>query len=111
MSSYKISCTEGGRKHRWSEELKQSCLDCAKPRPRPRGFAAMPPERVREIAAMGGRKSHQLGVAYQWSSTEAAEAGRRGGALIAQDREHMARIGKAGGERSKLNRQARRRDD
>jgi general stress protein YciG len=44
-----------------------------------RGFAAMSPERQREIASQGGRAAHKLGVAHEWSAEEAREAGRKGG--------------------------------
>jgi general stress protein YciG len=44
-----------------------------------RGFAAMSPERQRQIAQQGGRAAHQQGVAHQWSREEAKEAGRKGG--------------------------------
>ncbi|GAA4333023.1 KGG domain-containing protein [Flaviaesturariibacter amylovorans] len=44
-----------------------------------RGFAAMSPERQREIASKGGRAAHEQGVAHQWTSEEAREAGRKGG--------------------------------
>ncbi len=44
-----------------------------------RGFAAMTPERQRQIASQGGRAAHQQGVAHQWSRVEAQEAGRKGG--------------------------------
>ncbi len=44
-----------------------------------RGFAAMSPERQREIARQGGRAAHQQGVAHEWSREEAKEAGRKGG--------------------------------
>jgi uncharacterized protein len=44
-----------------------------------RGFAAMSPERQREIASKGGRAAHQQGVAHQWNSDEARQAGRKGG--------------------------------
>lgn len=45
----------------------------------PRGFAAMSPERRREIARRGGKRGHELGVAHRWTSEEAAAAGRIGG--------------------------------
>jgi general stress protein YciG len=45
-----------------------------------RGFAAMSPDRVSEIASMGGKAAHQQGVAYEWDSETAREAGRKGGA-------------------------------
>jgi uncharacterized protein len=44
-----------------------------------RGFAAMSPERQREIASKGGRAAHEQGVAHQWNSDEARVAGRKGG--------------------------------
>ena len=44
-----------------------------------RGFAAMDPERQREIAREGGRAAHEQGVAHEFNSTEAREAGRKGG--------------------------------
>lgn len=44
-----------------------------------RGFAAMDPERQREIASAGGKAAHAKGTAHQWTSEEAREAGREGG--------------------------------
>ena len=44
-----------------------------------RGFAAMSPERQRQIASQGGRAAHQQGVAHEWSAAEAREAGKKGG--------------------------------
>lgn len=44
-----------------------------------RGFAAMEPERQREIAAAGGRAAHAKGTAHQFTPEEAREAGRKGG--------------------------------
>lgn len=45
-----------------------------------RGFASMDPEARRLIAAEGGRAAHAKGTAHQFSSEEAREAGRKGGA-------------------------------
>lgn len=42
-----------------------------------RGFAAMSPERQREIASQGGRAAHQQGVAHEWSKDEARAAGKK----------------------------------
>lgn len=53
---------------------------------RRRGFASMDPERQREIASLGGRVAHQKGTAHQFSSAEAREAGRKGGAARAKNR-------------------------
>lgn len=44
-----------------------------------RGFASMSAEKVREIASKGGKASHALGRAHQFTSEEAREAGRKGG--------------------------------
>jgi uncharacterized protein len=44
-----------------------------------RGFAAMDPERQRQIASEGGRAAHRQGVAHEWSTEEARAAGRKGG--------------------------------
>lgn len=46
---------------------------------RPRGFAAMDRERVREIASKGGKAVHAAGTGHQFSSDEARVAGRKGG--------------------------------
>jgi hypothetical protein len=43
-----------------------------------RGFARMEPQRQREIASQGGRMAHQAGRAHEWTSAEAAVAGRKG---------------------------------
>ena len=42
-----------------------------------RGFAAMDPQRQREIASLGGRAAHQSGHAHEFTSEEARAAGRR----------------------------------
>jgi len=44
-----------------------------------RGFACMTKDRVREIAAIGGKRAHELGVAHTWDSKTATKAGARGG--------------------------------
>ena len=44
-----------------------------------RGFAAMDPEKQRQIARQGGKAAHQQGVAHQWTTEEARAAGRKGG--------------------------------
>ena len=53
---------------------------------RGRGFASMDPQKQREIASRGGRAAHLQGTAHEWSSDEAREAGRKGGAA---SRGHM----------------------
>jgi general stress protein YciG len=44
-----------------------------------RGFAAMPAERRRELASIGGKAAHALGRAHEFTAEEAREAGRKGG--------------------------------
>jgi general stress protein YciG len=44
-----------------------------------RGFACMDKARVREIAAIGGKRAHELGKAYTWNSKTATKAGAKGG--------------------------------
>src|SRR4051812_32413256 len=67
-------------------------------RPSSRGFAGMAVDKRRAIAARGGRAAHAMGTAHQFTSAEAKAAGRIGGALVSRDREHMATIGRKGGE-------------
>ncbi len=87
-----------------------SSRDAAPDRREPRGFAAMDPERQREIARKGGRAAHRSGNAHQFDSEEAREAGRKGGEVVSQDRLHMARIGARGGEARGANRRQQARD-
>lgn len=49
------------------------------PAPKPRGFAALPPERRQEIASKGGVAARARGTAYRFSTEQAKEAGRKGG--------------------------------
>lgn len=62
-----------------------------------RGFAAMDPEKQREIASKGGKIAHLRGNAHEFTPEEAREAGRKGGKAVSKDRKHMARIGRRGG--------------
>lgn len=49
------------------------------PAKRPRGFAALTPDKRREIASRGGKMAHIAGTAHQWTQEEARIAGRKGG--------------------------------
>lgn len=69
-----------------------------------RGFAGMDSVRVAEIASLGGIAAHKLGVAHEYTSEEAARAGKLGGLAVSRDREHMARIGRIGGKKSRKGR-------
>ncbi len=72
-----------------------------------RGFAAMDQQLQREIASKGGQVAHQRGTAHEFDSEEARAAGQKGGVMVSRDREHMAEIGRRGGE----SRQAAQRDE
>lgn len=65
-----------------------------------RGFASMDEDKQREIASQGGRAAHEKGTAHEFTSEEAREAGRKGGEAVSRDREHMAEIGRKGGQNS-----------
>jgi len=47
---------------------------------RGRGFASMDANKQREIASKGGRAAHSQRTAHEWTSEEARQAGRKGGA-------------------------------
>lgn len=66
-----------------------------------RGFASMDPAIQREIASKGGKAAHEQGVAHEFNSEEAREAGRKGGEAVSRDRQHMSEIGRKGGEASR----------
>lgn len=50
-----------------------------RPKKSNRGFASMNKEEQRAIASMGGKAAHARGTAHEFTSAEAAEAGRKGG--------------------------------
>ena len=54
-------------------------MDPEKPKKSVRGFAAMSREMQQEIARKGGKAAHEQGVAHEWTSQEAREAGKKGG--------------------------------
>lgn len=60
----------------------------------------MDADKQREIARKGGRAAHERGTAHRFTSEEARAAGRKGGAAVSQDKAHMSRIGRKGGEAS-----------
>lgn len=64
--------------------------------PKPRGFAAMTPERHKEIASTGGKAAHRLGVAHKFTKEQASAAGKKGGRKIASIPGHMAALGRKG---------------
>ena len=72
-----------------------------------RGFASMDRNKQREIASKGGRAAHEKGTAHEFDAGEARAAGRKGGVTVSKNREHMAEIGRRGGEARGANRAAR----
>lgn len=64
---------------------------------KPRGFAAISPERLREIASKGGKAAHAAGTAHEFTPEEGKAAGIKGGQKTAENRAHMRAIGKLGG--------------
>ncbi len=50
-----------------------------KPKRSNRGFASMDISKQREIASKGGKAAHEKGTAHEFTSEEAAAAGRKGG--------------------------------
>jgi general stress protein YciG len=63
-----------------------------------RGFAGMDEEKQREIASKGGKAAHEKGTAHEFTPEEARKAGHKGGEIVSRDRQHMAEIGRRGGE-------------
>jgi uncharacterized protein len=61
-----------------SADSAESAPTAEKPR-KSRGFAAMDPKLVSELAKRGGRAAHRAGTAHQFTSDEARVAGRKGG--------------------------------
>jgi len=55
-------------------------------------------DKQKEIASKGGKAAHAKGTAHEFDSSEAREAGRKGGVAVSRNREHMAAIGRRGGE-------------
>jgi len=53
-----------------------------------RGFAAMDQAQQREIASKGGKAAHLKGTAHEFTSEEAREAGRKGGAVSRHHHHH-----------------------
>lgn len=59
------------------------------------GFAAMSPEKQREIASLGGKAAHRKGTAHQFTPEEAKIAGRKGGLA---DRRSSKKMGLSGND-------------
>jgi uncharacterized protein len=89
---------------------KQTTTNEEKPKSR-RGFAAMDKAKQKSIASKGGQAAHRMGVAHRFTPEEAREAGRKGGSIVSMNREHMAGIGKKGGEATRRPRQPKTNSD
>jgi general stress protein YciG len=59
----------------------------------------MDPDKQRTIASKGGKAAHAKGTAHEFTPEEAREAGRKGGMVVSQNRDHMAAIGREGGKK------------
>jgi general stress protein YciG len=57
---------------------------------RRRGFAAMDPKLVVELATRGGKAAHRAGTAHEFTSEEARIAGRKGGIATHAKRKSQA---------------------
>ena len=90
---------EHAHEHQGHEQRHSSEEKSATPsRKDKRGFASMDAQMQKAIASKGGRAAHAQGVAHEFNSAEAREAGRKGGVAVSRNRQHMAEIGKKGGE-------------
>lgn len=56
-----------------------------------RGFASMDPAKQREIASKGGKAAHEKGTAHEFTSEEAAAAGKKGGLASGRGRSSSSR--------------------
>lgn len=99
--------SSGGKRATTGGDAQKSASGRASGTPAKRGFAAMDQNQQREIASKGGQAAHQKGTAHEFDSEEARRAGQKGGEAVSRDREHMADIGRKGGEsRQSANRAA-----
>lgn len=67
-----------------------------------RGFASLTLKQRKRIASMGGKAAHAKGTGHQYTSTEAAMAGRLGGLAVSKDKAYMAQIGAKGGRAKRI---------
>jgi general stress protein YciG len=67
----------------------------ASPARKPRGFAAIDRNLVKEIARKGGKAAHAAGTAHEFTSEEARVAGRKGGQATHANRKRPADVSAA----------------
>jgi general stress protein YciG len=65
------------------------------PTRKPRGFAAIDRNLVKEIARKGGKAAHAAGTAHEFTSEEARVAGRKGGQATHANRRRPADVSAA----------------
>ena len=80
-----------------TEEKPANTEENPTPATRKRGFAAMSPERRKQVTSKGGKEAHAAGLANKFTKETAREAGKLGGAKTSADRAHMCEIGRRGG--------------
>ncbi|MBP6609248.1 MAG: hypothetical protein KA258_06710 [Deltaproteobacteria bacterium] len=80
-----------------TEEKPANTEENPTPPTRKRGFAAMSPERRKQVTSKGGKEAHAAGLANKFTKETAREAGKLGGAKTGADRARMAAIGRLGG--------------
>ena len=80
-----------------TEEKPANTEENPTPPTRKRGFAAMSPERRKQVTSKGGKEAHAAGLANKFTTETAREAGKLGGAKTGADRARMAEIGRLGG--------------
>jgi general stress protein YciG len=78
-----------------STSAEQPSTSTEKPK-RPRGFAAMDPKLVSELATRGGKAAHRAGTAHEFTSEEARIAGRKG-ALVTHAKRRAKLMAAEGG--------------
>jgi uncharacterized protein len=72
-----------------------------------RGFAAMAPEKRKEIARHGGQSSQSLGKGHTLTPEEQRAGGQKAGQAVSRDRAHMAEISRKGVNARRLRAEAR----
>jgi general stress protein YciG len=65
--------------HTTEQTQKAENREPAEPPRRRRGFAAMDPKLVSELASKGGKAAQRAGTAHRFNTDEARVAGRKGG--------------------------------
>ena len=91
-----VESSERGQAARAEEAGRSEAPSDESPKRR-RGFALLPKEIHRRWASLGGKAAQQEKAGHRFTSEKAREAGKRGGATVAKDREYMRELGRRGG--------------